>query len=297
MIDDIFLKKLIEEPQKILSLEFKTIKDIIGEATDIAEKEYRLLKIDTTKKEEIFIFGDIHGKLSSLKLILKEIQKRKPEYIISLGDIVDRGDYQLQTLIIMCALKILNPKNFFILRGNHETFEMNRSYGFYDKFIEKFGNNHKFDVILDFYNSLPYSIIINESILCVHGGIPEDNNILKKLKDLKLDKMNDDLSEEIDKALFQIMWNDPKEEVSYFKPSYRGPGILFFGKDALDEFLQENNLDVIIRAHESFPEGYRWFFGKKLLTIFSAENYRPNLANPAVYALIENQDQIRVKIL
>ncbi|MGV9171848.1 MAG: metallophosphoesterase [Promethearchaeia archaeon] len=290
-----FLEELIANPNSILDLKFEKIHEILKEATRISEKENRLLEFNTKKKEKILIFGDIHGNLASLQSILKEIKRIEPKYIISLGDIVDRGSSQLQTLIIMCAFKILHPKTFFILRGNHETLEMNRSYGFYSNFATRFGEQ-KFNVILEFYNALPYCAILNEAILCVHGGIPENNEILKEFKRVKKeDKGN--ISKSMDKALFQMMWNDPKEEVNGFQQSYRGPGIFFFGEDAVNSFLEENNLEMIIRAHEVFPEGYRWFFGKKLLTVFSAENYRPTIANPAVYALVQNRTQVRVKIL
>lgn len=292
-----WLEDLIANPDTILSLEFEEINEIVTEATKIAEEENRLLDIQCQKNEKIFVFGDIHGNLHSLEVMLNEIKKRKPKYIISLGDIVDRGSFQLQTLIVMCAFKILNPDTFFILRGNHETLEMNRSYGFYNNFLARFGDAEKFDPVLDFYNGLPYCAVVNKTILCVHGGIPQKTDILQQLRGLNNGKLNDADLEGVDTALFQMMWNDPKEEVDHFQPSYRGPGIFFFGEDALDQFLDENNLETIIRAHEVFPEGYRWFFGKKLLTIFSSDNYRPTVANPAVYAIIQNKTQIRVKVL
>ncbi|MFO8018472.1 MAG: metallophosphoesterase [Promethearchaeia archaeon] len=297
MIQNKFLEDLIAKPNTISALEFEKIKEIVNKATEIAKDENRLIEINTPKKEKIFVFGDIHGNLHSLESILKEIKREKPQYIISLGDIVDRGSYQLQSLIIMCAFKILNPETFFILRGNHETLEMNRSYGFYSNFLSRFGDADKFDVILDFYNALPYCTLVNEAILCVHGGIPKNMDILKQLKKLKTEEINEIDLKAVDKSLFQMMWNDPKEEVNHFQPSYRGSDIFFFGEDALDEFMDGNNLETIIRAHEVFPEGYRWFFGKKLITLFSAENYRPTVANPAVYAIIQNETQIRVKAL
>ncbi len=125
---------------------------------------------------------------------------------------------------------------------------------------------------------------INKKILCLHGGIPEDINILKRLKNKKLYVVNDI---ENDDALFQILWNDPKETITGFTDSYRGPGLKFFGEDAFNDFINKNNLTHIIRAHECFPEGYRWFFNKRLLSIFSAANYRGEASpNPASYAII-----------
>ena len=137
------------------------------------------------------------------------------------------------------------------------------------------------------YELLPTCVLINSKILCLHGGIPMDLFILNKLKKIK----PLDITQEINDSLYQMMWNDPKEEITGFSPSYRGHGIYFFGKDVFEEFMVLNQLDHIIRAHECFIEGYRWFFNQKLLSIFSSANYRANFyPNPASYAIIKKDE-------
>ena len=93
-------------------------------------------------------------------------------------------------------------------------------------------------------------------------------------------------------GIFQIIWNDPKESLRNFNGSSRGPEIKFFGEEAFKKFVDANNLKYLIRAHECFPEGYRWFFDKRLLSIFSAANYRGPSSNPASYAIIKNNEII-----
>ena len=46
-----------------------------------------------------------------------------------------------------------------------------------------------------------------------------------------------------------------------------------FSKDVVHRFLEENDLDLICRAHQVVEEGYEFFADKKLVTIFSAPNY------------------------
>lgn len=97
--------------------------------------------------------------------------------------------------------------------------------------------------------------------------------------------------------VFQMMWNDPKKSIKGFKDSIRGPGSKFFGKDVFDEFMNKNNLDYLIRSHEVFQEGYKFFFDDQLLSIFSSANYRgKKFSNPASYAIIRNK-KIHAKIL
>ena len=42
-----------------------------------------------------------------------------------------------------------------------------------------------------------------------------------------------------------------------------------FGEDVLVEFLQLNGLELMIRGHSVLEDGYRWWFGGKLLSLFS----------------------------
>ncbi len=289
MLDSSFLQNLIKNPENISSLNFDDVSAILTKAKNIFKKDNLLLELDIKDTEEIYVFGDIHGNLQSLLKIIEIIKKKnKPKFVIFLGDIVDRGPKQLECLIIVLILKILEPKTFFLLKGNHETLEMNQAYGFFSEFIYRFKNIEKFNDVLNVYNSLPICALINNSILCLHGGVPEDINILRKLKDLKQEDINNSVLKSIKQGIFQIIWNDPKVDVSGFINSYRGPGIKFFGNKVFDGFIKKNNLNYLIRAHECF-EGYKWFFNNKLLSIFSSANYRGEfLPNPISYAIIQN---------
>ncbi len=83
-----------------------------------------------------------------------------------------------------------------------------------------------------------------------------------------------------------IMWNDPKSNLNGFSDSFRGIDLKFFGEDVFNDFMRKNKLKYLIRSHEFYPEGYRWFFNKRLLSIFSSANYRG--LNSASYAIIKN---------
>jgi len=288
LIDKIFLNDIIANPYKISKLEFRSISQILRQAVDILKEETLLLELNVDDIDsEIFIIGDIHGNMKSLLRLIEIIEQANPKYVIFLGDIVDRGIKQLECLILILALKIRYPNKYYLLKGNHETLEMNQYYGFYQEFMSKFNDQKRFDEILAVYNALTFCALINKSILCLHGGIPEDIEILRKLRGLK-PKDVALVFKSIAKSLMQIMWNDPKSGLKGFSESFRGPGIKFFEEDVFDSFMKEYNLKYLIRSHEIFPEGYRWFFKKRLLSIFSSANYRGKFApNPASYAIIK----------
>ena len=169
---------------------------------------------------------------------------------------------------------------------------MNQYYGFFQDFVYRFNNSDNFSEILKLYNVLPICATINNTILCLHGGIPQDNDVLKKLRGIKT-KERESILKSVSHGLFQIMWNDPKVELKGFTESFRGSGIKFFGEDDFDNFMKKNNLKLLIRSHECFPEGYRWFFHNHLLSIFSSANYRGIYSpNPASFAVIKNNEII-----
>ncbi len=297
MIEHAFLKELINNPFLLSDLRFDDISKILQNAKDFFEKENLLLEFNLKDKDkEIYVIGDIHGNLDTLLKLIEIINKNNPEVVIFLGDIVDRGPKQLECLLIILALKILDSQKYYILKGNHETLEMNQYYGFFQDFVNRFNNSDNFNEILKLYNVLPICAIINDTILCLHGGIPQDIDILKELRGIKT-KERKSLLKSVSLGLFQIMWNDPKAGLKGFTESFRGSGIKSFGEDVFDNFMKENNLKLLIRSHECFPEGYRWFFHNHLLSIFSSANYRGMFApSPASYAIIKN-DEIIPKLL
>jgi len=281
-----FLKSLIENPKKIGDLAFSEIQTIFNKAKEILENENFILNLNFEEEDSFcYIIGDIHGDLNSLLYFIDKINTFNPKKVLFLGDIVDRGLNQLECLILVLTMKIISPHQIYLIRGNHETLEMNRIYGFYQEFISKFYHHDWFNEILSMYETLPICAKINQSILCVHGGIPKNFSILDSLDNLKTRNSREIYEKEGD-ALFQMMWNDPKEDLWGFTPSFRGGGIYFFGKDVFNDFLKKNNLDFLVRSHECFPEGFRWFFNKRLLSIFSSANYRG--PNPASFAIIKN---------
>ena len=290
MIEQSFLNKIIKNPYTITKFKFNQLILVFREALKLFREETIILELNKEYQQgKVIVIGDLHGDLISLMKIVEIIKLENPKYVIFLGDIVDRGLYQLECFILILALKIKDANKYFLLKGNHETLEVNRKYGFFQDFLNQFKDPKKFNEITAVYNALPYCALVNESILCLHGGIPEDFNAINRLRGLKTSEINL-IYENTAKSLLQIMWNDPKPNLKGFTESFRGRDIKFFGEDVFTDFMRENKLDCLIRAHERFPEGYKWFFNEQLLSIFSSTNYRGTLNPiPASYAIIRNK--------
>lgn len=86
--------------------------------------------------------------------------------------------------MLLFCYKIKYPENFFIIRGNHEASTINRLYGFYDECKRKY-NVKLWKVFSETFNTLPITALIDDKILCMHGGISPELINLNKLLTIK----------------------------------------------------------------------------------------------------------------
>ena len=160
----------------------------------------------TLPKEGVTVVGDMHGQFYDLLHIfaLNGFPSEHNVYVFN-GDYVDRGSFSLQVITLLFLLKILFPEHLILLRGNHESDNMNQLYGFNGECEEQY--KHDKDVYLLFkevFNCLPLGCVISDEeeirkeleddaqnngtdldsasakeklsektrVFCVHGGIP-----------------------------------------------------------------------------------------------------------------------------
>ena len=116
---------------------------------------------------------------------------------------------------------------------------------------------------------MPVAAVLSGNTFCVHGGINGIGSI-------------DTITKE---EAYPYLWNDPSKR-SGFTPSLRGPTINEFGPDIVDGFLKANNIKRIVRGHAALEKGYKWWFGGKLLSLFSCPNY-VGYKNDGAFALFE----------
>ncbi|GBG69022.1 hypothetical protein CBR_g3721 [Chara braunii] len=84
----------------------------------------------------------------------------------------------------------------------------------------------------------------------------------------------------------ELLWSDPQPDNGR-SPSKRGVGVAF-GPDVTSRFLQENNLELIVRSHEVREEGCQLEHNGKLITVFSAPNYCDQMGNLGAYIRFES---------
>jgi serine/threonine-protein phosphatase 2B catalytic subunit len=65
------------------------------------------------------------------------------------------------------------PKSFVLLRGNHESRNMTEHFTFRQEVIEKFDED-LYELIIDSFDCMPLSAIVDDKYLLTHGGISPD---------------------------------------------------------------------------------------------------------------------------
>ncbi|MEM2238000.1 MAG: metallophosphoesterase [Candidatus Caldarchaeum sp.] len=233
------------------------------EVEQIFRQEPSLIRASFTS---FLVVGDTHGDVTSSKKAL-QIADEYSCPVVFLGDYVDRGPYQLENLETLFERKISSPETCLLLRGNHETLTMNTYYGFLDTAAKRYGVK-AYRSFLRAFTMMPYALVNRDGVLCVHGGLPDGLKDLSQLE--KIQRGQEDLD---DPLAMQLLWNDPRENLKGFAESDRGGGALYFGEDVFREFMDRNGLRLMVRSHEPQPEGYRFMFGRKLLTVFSCRYY------------------------
>ena len=190
------------------------------------------------------VWGDIHGQYYDMLNILDKTGLPTPgRKLVFNGDFVDRGSFSCEVVILLFAMKVVYPDFVFMNRGNHETSNMNRVYGFMGEAKAKYGDT-SCDLFREVFNWLPLAHVIGKKVFVTHGGLFQKDDItLEELEKIDRNREPSDPS-----PMAEMLWSDP-QPFSGRSPSKRGIG-LSFGPDVTDNFLKKNNLDLIIRSHE-----------------------------------------------
>ncbi len=239
--------------------------DVYSELLEMATKKHAAdPQLYTVEAENVLVVGDTHGDVfSSLSAVRKEW-----DAIVFLGDYVDRGPYQLENLAFLLSLELSHPDRVFLVRGNHESPLMNKRYGFLEVVASRYGLR-AYREFQKLFANMSYAALINNTYLAVHGGIARS---LKSVQEIISLPKND--SEPVHQTAFEILWNDPDENIDYFEPNpWRGEGVYLYGRKAVEDFLSNNNLKSLIRAHQPYPGGFKEHFGGKTVTVFSCRFY------------------------
>ncbi|CAO3642037.1 unnamed protein product [Cunninghamella blakesleeana] len=274
-VDEEFVNKMVERFKDQKKIHKKYAFMIILAVREYMMQAPSLIDVSVPKDGVLTVCGDVHGQFYDFINIfnINGYPSSKHAYLFN-GDFVDRGSFSLEVILTLFAYKSLYPDRLFLARGNHETDNMNKVYGFEGEVKAKY-SELMFKLFSETFNALPLAHVIQNKILVVHGGLFSKDDVtlddIRKIDRLSLKQPpNDGL-------MCELLWSDPQPEPGR-GASKRGVGVQF-GPDVTKNFLEKNKLDMLIRSHEVKENGYVIEHDGKCVTVFSAPNYCDSVGN------------------
>ena len=274
------------KPGKQVDLGEDEIKFLIDKSLQIIKVQKMLVELEAP----LHVCGDIHGQYYDLLRIFEHCGYPGEYNYLFLGDYVDRGKQSLETVCLLLCYKIKYPEKVTLLRGNHESSVTNRIYGFYDECKGRY-NIRLWKSFTELFNYLPVAALIDDKILCMHGGLSPDLKSIENIKDISRPTEIPDNG-----LLCDLLWSDPDKEAVEYDENDRGVSVIF-GEKVVTDFNKKNDLDLIIRAHQVVDDGYEFFANRQLITIFSAPNYCGEFDNSAGIMIIDDSLTCSLKVL
>nr|XP_015196437.1 PREDICTED: serine/threonine-protein phosphatase 5-like [Lepisosteus oculatus] len=172
-----FMKEMMAWFKEQKKLHRKCAYQILVQVKEVLSKLPSLVEITLKETEKITICGDTHGQYYDLLNIfeLNGLPSETNPYLFN-GDFVDRGSFSVEVILTLFGFKLLHPDCFHLLRGNHETDNMNQMYGFEGEVKAKY-TAQMFELFSEVFQWLPLAQCINSKVLVMHGGLFSEDGV------------------------------------------------------------------------------------------------------------------------
>lgn len=263
---------------------------LLKETARIVHKEKTLLSIRSPVK----IFGNLFGQYYDLMRFFETYGNPSDvnpmgdiniNSYVFLGDFIDRGNYSLEVIFLLFALKVKYPDSIYLVRGHHEDEIVNRKLGLFedcDKRLDDPSIYNKINVVFDL---LPLGCLVDNKILCVHGGIGSSVKTLYDIANIQRPiSVVQDVKTNEHQIILDLLYSEFSEDVQLIssneeRDTMKCGFILKYGKDRISKFLADNNLSLLITSHCWIPEGVKAFNNEKIIIVYSSTNHMDKAGN------------------
>ncbi|KAJ8606595.1 hypothetical protein MRB53_040824 [Persea americana] len=280
-----FIDDMLQRFKTGKTIHVKYVYQILLAIKDILTTEATMTDIGIMENSTLTVCGDTHGQFFDLMHIFEVngYPSASNAYLFN-GDFVDRGSWSTEIALTLYAYKWLMPQHLHLNRGNHETDDMNKVYGFEGECKAKY-TERVFKIFSESFSLLPLAALVQDQYLVLHGGLFSDDKI--KLDDLRNINRHKKKQPGHEGLMMEMLWTDPQTAPGR-GPSKRGVG-LQFGPDVTKRFCDNNGLKAIIRSHEVRQDGYEIEHNGRCITVFSAPNYCDTQGNDGAYIIINSK--------
>ena len=171
VITQAFVEEMLLWQKAEKRLHKKYALQILIQARNVLKTEKPVVDISVPEGKHVTVCGDVHGQYYDL-LNIFELNGKPSEtnpYLFN-GDFVDRGSFSIEVMLALFAYKCLYPKHLHLNRGNHESVNMNKLYGFEGEVASKY-SKEMMGLFTDTFQWLPLAHVIGGKVLVLHGGL------------------------------------------------------------------------------------------------------------------------------
>eukprot|EP00929_Paragymnodinium_shiwhaense_P110809 TRINITY_DN7806_c0_g1_i1.p1 TRINITY_DN7806_c0_g1~~TRINITY_DN7806_c0_g1_i1.p1 ORF type:complete len:915 (-),score=234.25 TRINITY_DN7806_c0_g1_i1:369-3113(-) len=263
------------------------IRALLRAAKDVFLRQSSLLELQAPLK----VLGDTHGQFhNTLQFFEMGGTPGDVNSYLLLGDYVDRGKMSVQNMCFLLANKVKHPENVFLLRGNHECASINRVYGFYDECKRNY-NIKLWKNFTDVFNCLPLTALVDDKILCMHGGLSPELQTFEQLRRIPRPSDVPDMG-----LVCDLLWSDPDKDETGWQENDRGISYTF-GADVVEQQTMRLGLNLVVRAHQVVEDGYEFFADRRLVTLFSAPKYCGEFDNAGAMLVVDKDLLCNFRVL
>ncbi len=248
---------------------------LFDDCRDDASREVAVVRTETAVPAALWVIGDLHADVLTLANAVAYAESvaapNEPPHFLFLGDFVDRGIHDHETLLYLFGLMRANPERVCVVPGNHDIdLQFNENANRFRVTIEPaeyceglnaaLQRNDPNDrervelarAFIRFCAGRPKAVFLPDGTLFTHGGFPhiDAQKDISTLADLCRPRCVDD-----------FLWARIAESARVKRPN-RGSRGHEFGWDTFAQFckLAGERLDIpvrrLVRGHDHVPD--RW---------------------------------------
>ena len=275
------LKRLLQakrrKPGMLARLTQQDLVMICGLAKDEMSNRHVILKL----KPPINVVSDIRGKFYDLLRIFEANGEPPHENYLFLGNIIDGGGQSIEAISLLFIYKILYPEKVYLLRGKHEYPEVNATEGFKTECCNRY-SQRLWNVFNDVFSVMPYAAVIGDKIFAVNSGISPHFDSLDFFEHIERPVVK------ADGPFLDMASAIPDSSVDEWRENPNGVSYSF-GPSQAHKFLDDNDLDVIVRGNQEVNGGFDFPFepDRSVVTIYSSPIYGDPIGNDGAIMKID----------
>ncbi|KAM3716354.1 Serine/threonine-protein phosphatase PP1 [Dirofilaria immitis] len=226
------LIRMIEQGPGFFDIEGSELYELLSDLSEILRIENSLLEITA----DVVVIGELRG-----------------------GIIDEECAESIETLAFLAAYKLTTPHHIYMLRGATEFFPFqirNRFPVRLNKVLSAF--------ITRICSEMPIAAVIGNKIFAVHSGISSRLKNLNAIKKIERPLLKWDCQ-----IPYDLILGMPSTDVETFQKIKGGRGHLF-GLKAIEEFIKQLQIKLIIRTRTPHEKGHFMFASNQILTIWSS---------------------------